>query len=209
MISPSTPVDSVEATVSYDPTAVRLVSVDGSASAFPIELQNVSTPNSLTLARGILGGNTTANDSLVANLTFTAIKSSTDTTLSVKGNAAYAGSYTDPSPIGAKISIVSPIAIDPTEAADTTPPTVEIASPVPNATATKFNIYAGASDNSGIAKTELYIDGAVVQSTNTGTVSYNWNVNSKRIAKGQHDITVKAYDNAGNTNSKNLTVYKK
>jgi len=70
----------------------------------------------------------------------------------------------------------------------------------------KQTISASASDNQKVAKISLTIDGKEVSIAYGGSVSYGWN--TRKEAKGAHTITVRAWDAAGNTASKAVTVYK-
>ena len=67
-------------------------------------------------------------------------------------------------------------------------------------------IKVSATDNQGVAKISLTIDGKEVAVTYGSSLSYNWNT---RIAtRGAHTVTVRVTDNAGNTTSKTVKVYK-
>jgi subtilisin family serine protease len=71
---------------------------------------------------------------------------------------------------------------------------------------TKQGITAAASDNQRIAKMSLVIDGKEVATTNGSSLSYSWN--TRKVAKGAHSVTVRAWDAAGNASSKSVTVYR-
>ena len=58
----------------------------------------------------------------------------------------------------------------------------------------KITIIASANDNIGIEKVEFYIDGKLKSIDNETPYSWQWN----EMAIGKHEITVKAYDEAGN-----------
>jgi hypothetical protein len=92
--------------------------------------------------------------------------------------------------------------------ADTTPPAVVIASPLDGARLWGQNarISASATDASGIASMSIAIDGQVRASSSAGSISYTWNV--KRLAAGEHTITVRAVDKAGNSAAASITVTK-
>jgi fibronectin type 3 domain-containing protein len=90
---------------------------------------------------------------------------------------------------------------------DTTAPTVSITSPTNGQTGLSGNvtIAANASDNVGIAKVEIYIDGALLASDTTNPYTAVWNASA--ASNGTHVITAKAYDTAGNTaNSSSVSV---
>ncbi len=81
---------------------------------------------------------------------------------------------------------------------DTTPPTTSITAPANNATVSgTINVTATASDNVGVTKMEIYIDGALKTSnTNATSLTYSWNTTT--AANGAHTIVSKAYDAANN-----------
>ena len=85
--------------------------------------------------------------------------------------------------------------------ADTTAPVTSITTPANGATVSgTVGIGASASDNVGVTKLEIYIDGALKASNTSATsLSYSWNTTT--VANGSHTITSKAYDAAGNVGS--------
>jgi subtilisin family serine protease len=70
----------------------------------------------------------------------------------------------------------------------------------------KQQLSASATDNNGVAKLSLTVDGREVAIAYGGSVSYTWN--TRKLAKGAHSVTAKAWDAAGNTVSQTATVYK-
>ncbi|OJW96543.1 MAG: serine protease [Thiobacillus sp. 65-1402] len=70
----------------------------------------------------------------------------------------------------------------------------------------KQTVSASATDNQGIAKISLVIDGKEVALAYGGALSYSWN--TRKLAKGAHSVTVRATDNSGNPTSRTVTVYK-
>jgi hypothetical protein len=58
----------------------------------------------------------------------------------------------------------------------------------------------------GVSKLELYIDGALRTVTSQSYLSWGWN--TLKEARGQHIISAKAYDQAGNVQTDAITVYK-
>jgi hypothetical protein len=86
----------------------------------------------------------------------------------------------------------------PGSGSDTTPPTTSITAPANGAmVANSTTISATASDDVGVVKMELYIDGTLTTSDNNSTsLSFSWNTNS--VANGSHTLSVKAYDAANN-----------
>jgi hypothetical protein len=69
-----------------------------------------------------------------------------------------------------------------------------------------------ASPQSGVASTEITVDGKKVDSTSPGcptqncSLSRKWTLNATEYAVGKHTVIVKATDGAGNTSEKTLSV---
>jgi subtilisin family serine protease len=85
----------------------------------------------------------------------------------------------------------------PTTVTDTTAPSVSITSPAAGATVSRtVTVGVRASDNVGVTKVSLYVDGALIGSSTSAPFSVNWN--TKKTSVGSHTITVKAYDARGN-----------
>jgi subtilisin family serine protease len=81
---------------------------------------------------------------------------------------------------------------------DSTPPTVAITSPAAGATVQEIVIVdAEASDNFGVARVELYADGALVDTDTAAPFSLRWS--SRSVPNGSHIVTARAYDAAGNS----------
>lgn len=70
----------------------------------------------------------------------------------------------------------------------------------------KQAVSASATDNQKVAKISLTIDGREVAIAYGSSLSYNWN--TRKETRGAHSVTVRAWDAAGNTISKSVTVYK-
>jgi len=89
---------------------------------------------------------------------------------------------------------------------DTTAPTVSISSPTAGSTVSgTVTITASASDNVGVSKVEIYVDGAL-RVTDTAS-PYTWSWNTTTFANSSHTISAKAYDAAGNIGtSSNVSV---
>lgn len=88
---------------------------------------------------------------------------------------------------------------------DTNPPTLNILQPKAGSTVSKtIDIKAEATDESGISKVEFYINNKLVATATTQPYTYRWNTRS--VKDGWHTITVKAYDNAGNTAQTSIKV---
>jgi Bacterial Ig domain len=102
------------------------------------------------------------------------------------------------SPTTFRIDDVSLPMTTPGSGSDTTPPTASITAPANGATVSNsVTIAATASDNVGVVKMELYIDGTLTTSnTNATSLSFSWNTNP--VSNGSHALVVKAYDAANN-----------
>lgn len=92
--------------------------------------------------------------------------------------------------------------------ADTTAPTVAITSPADGSIGSgTVKIYVSATDNGGVTKVALYIDGDFFNSSTSSNPVFNWN--TRPAAKGAHKLQAYAYDAAGNIGASSVvTVYK-
>jgi hypothetical protein len=85
---------------------------------------------------------------------------------------------------------------------DTTPPTTSITAPASGATVSgTITVTASASDNVGVTRVELYVDGTL-KATDTST-PYNFAWDTTTAANGSHSLLTKAYDAAGNVGTSN------
>ena len=83
---------------------------------------------------------------------------------------------------------------------DTTPPTTSVTAPAAGSTVSgTVTVTATASDNVGVTKVELYVDGALLATGSASPFSASWNTTG--AANGSHALTSKAYDAAGNIGS--------
>ncbi len=82
---------------------------------------------------------------------------------------------------------------------DTQPPTAATTAPAAQTTLGGTAIVtANASDNVGVTKAELYIDGTLAGPADTAApYVFSWDTTS--YSNADHSLTVKAYDAAGNT----------
>jgi subtilisin family serine protease len=71
---------------------------------------------------------------------------------------------------------------------------------------TRQTVSVSATDNQGVSKIALVIDGKEVAVSYGSSLSYSWN--TRKLAKGAHTVTVRITDNAGNVTSKTVTVYR-
>ena len=86
-------------------------------------------------------------------------------------------------------------------APDTTAPTVSLTGPANGATVSgSVNLAASAADTggSGMAGVQFFVDGAAVGAEDTGS-PYGVSWNTATVGNGNHTVTARARDNAGNT----------
>ena len=87
---------------------------------------------------------------------------------------------------------------------DNQPPSLTITSPAANSRVSDtVTIQATATDNIGVVKIELYIDGSLVNTLTSPPYQYSWNTT---WLSGSHTIQMIAYDPAGNTATQTETV---
>jgi subtilisin family serine protease len=93
--------------------------------------------------------------------------------------------------------------------ADMTKPVVAITSPSDGSriTSTYVTIRVTSSDNIGVTKVSLFLDGRLAATTTQASPSFTWNTYG--IARGWHTLQAYAYDAVGNTGtSSTVRVYK-
>jgi hypothetical protein len=87
---------------------------------------------------------------------------------------------------------------------DTTAPAASIAAPLANSTVSGVvGVTVNASDNVGVARVDLTVNGTVVATDTTAPFSFSWN--SAGVANGMANLVAVAYDAAGNV-GKSTTV---
>lgn len=91
---------------------------------------------------------------------------------------------------------------------DQTPPNDTIMAPTQDQKVSNtVSVLVNATDNVGVAKVELYVDGALSGTSGTAPFTIKWS--TRRTPAGGHILQSKAYDAAGNVGtSAILTVYK-
>jgi thermitase len=80
---------------------------------------------------------------------------------------------------------------------DTTPPSVAIASPTGGTVSGTVTVSANASDNVGVARVELRVNGTSVATDSASPYQFAWD--STKVANGAVTLTAAAYDAAGNS----------
>ena len=84
--------------------------------------------------------------------------------------------------------------------ADTTAPTASMAAPLSGSTVSGLvGVTVNASDNVGVARVELVVNGTVVASDTAAPFSFSWD--STGVANGKANLSAVAYDAAGNAGS--------
>ena len=85
-------------------------------------------------------------------------------------------------------------------APDTQAPTTSVTSPSTGATVSgTTNVTATATDNVGVTRVELWVDGALRGTDTTSPYSFAWDTTA--VANGSHTLQSRAYDAANNTGS--------
>jgi thermitase len=80
---------------------------------------------------------------------------------------------------------------------DATAPSISITSPSDNSSVSgTVTVLVNASDDIGVAKVELYVDGSLYATSATAPFSLKWN--TRKFGAGFHTMQAKAYDAAGN-----------
>ncbi len=187
--SGSTAVNALQANFSYDQTLVDFVSIDATGSAFTTQAQATGGAGSVQIARAIIGSLT--GDQLVANVTFKAKTSSGTAAMAFTTGTALLDSTNNQNLIPSLTSTGGSSFV-----IDATAPTTAITAPTGGAVisgGSTTNITASASDNTGVAKVEIYVDGTLKTTLTTGPYTYSWNTTG--VTLGNHTIQSKAYDN--------------
>ena len=108
-----------------------------------------------------------------------------------------------------RVAVSNPIAVTaPPGTGDTTAPAVTITSPTNGQRVSKMlSVTVDASDNVGVTRVELYVDGGLAATSTTAPFTMKWN--SRSVKAGSHLLQAKAFDAAGNSSlSQGVTVYR-
>ncbi len=90
---------------------------------------------------------------------------------------------------------------------DTTVPSVNITSPSSGVQVSgSFALTASASDNVGVTRVELFVNGTL--SSTDSVAPYSFNINSRPWKRGTINLQVRAYDAAGNSATSSISVTK-
>jgi len=149
-----------------------------------------STPMSAGVAALMMAARPSLSSSQVESLLY-----STAVDLGTAGRDPYYG-YGRVNAAGA-VSAAAAYALPP---ADTQAPTASILSPTANATVSGVvNVNVSASDNIGVTRVDLIVNGTTVVSDTTAPFGFAWD--STGVANGMASLVVRAVDAAGNTKS--------
>lgn len=88
------------------------------------------------------------------------------------------------------------------QAADITAPLVRLSAPSP--ASGLVDVLVDATDDVGVARVELYLDGARIGTSTAGSVAFGWD--TRTVADGDHVLEARAYDAAGNVGSSGAQV---
>lgn len=88
---------------------------------------------------------------------------------------------------------------------DATPPSAGISNVLPGSTvAGVVPVHVVGSDNVGVSRVELLVDGVLASSSPSFSLDFAWN--SASVANGTHTLTARAFDAAGNQGSSNVSI---
>jgi len=90
----------------------------------------------------------------------------------------------------------------PSPVPDTTAPTTSVTNPKDGSVisnVSSVNVTVSSTDNIGVTRTELLINGVLRAFSSTGSLSFKWN--TSKLARGTYTLQSKAFDSAGNSAS--------
>jgi|GEM_PF-980518 len=186
--------------------------VNGPYTGAPIEIRGIASVSSGTGAVGKVQVQV-GDGTVYQNATLSADGSwSLQTVLKTAGPLNITAKATHNTKLitaSSKVSVTVSLAPQP----DTTVPSVAITTPAAGAllntkggpTAT-ITVEGTASDNRGVARVEVIVDGTAPQLAESGNAFATWR-KSLSLAAGSHTIQVRAYDAANNAGTASLTVF--
>lgn len=102
--------------------------------------------------------------------------------------------------VGLSGSVFDRVTLGRCSASDTTPPAVTLLEPAAGATVSGTTpVRANASDNVGVTRVDLWVDGALAASDGSAPYEFAWNTSAE--TDGAHTLQVRAHDASGNTGS--------
>jgi parallel beta-helix repeat protein len=116
------------------------------------------------------------------------------------GHSLQARAYDAAGNAGTSGSVSITVANNAIPVGDTSAPSVSLGAPGSGATVSgSVSVWASASDNVGVAKVDLLVDGSVVGTDST--YPYAWGWSSTSVGDGGHTLQARAYDAVGNVGS--------
>jgi thermitase len=104
-------------------------------------------------------------------------------------------------------ALVEEPVVEEAPAIDDVAPQVTILSPLHGTSIDKrLLVDAEATDNVGVVRMELYLNGELQAVRNSDRINWRWNTN--KAPSGQYVVNVLAFDEAGNVGQRSVTVYK-
>jgi hypothetical protein len=200
--SGATPVNAIQANLSYPASLVNFVSIDATASAFATQAQNSGGAGVVNIARGTCGGCAAlTGDQLVATLTFQTKTTSGTAAVPFTAGTALINSNTNQDILGSLANTQGG-----SYTIGATLPAVSVTSPanaaiIAQGGTTTINVSATPT-NSTISKVEIYIDGGLAATLTTSPYNHAWN--TAAVALGSHTIQAKAYDSLNNVGTSAL-----
>lgn len=202
--------------------AARAVSLAGGSPPPPVDTTpptvSISSPTTGTTVSSTVSVQVAASDNvgvatvtlsvdgvLLASDTAAPYAFSWNTTTASNGSHTLTAQATDAAGNNASTSTVVNVS---NASPDSTPPTVSITAPSNGVVVSgSVSVMVNATDNVGVVKVDLYVDGALVSTSTSSPFTNRWN--SRKAASGAHTLLCKAYDAAGNIGvSATVTVYK-
>jgi PKD repeat protein len=136
-------------------------------------------------------------------LSFSSPSSSTSGTFTFTVTGVTAAGCTYDAQLNSKSSASVTVSLQ--ASTDSIAPTISITSPKDGSTVAGIvSVQVNASDNVGVKKVELYVDGKLTATSTTSPFTTKWN--AKKASIGQHTLQVKAYDAAGNVGAASVVV---
>ncbi|MBJ6749840.1 Ig-like domain-containing protein [Geomonas anaerohicana] len=187
-------------------TAEQVVFVSGDAAAPTV---TITAPSSNKQVSGIVTVTAGATDNVgVTGLALydnsTLVYAANQSPLSYNWNTATAGAGSHTLVVIASDAAgnAGSSSVTVTVSNDVTPPSVNILSPSSSTLSNaNLKVSASAKDNVAVVRMEVYLDGALLLGTNSGSISA-----SAKVAAGTHTVAVNAYDAAGNKGSRTVSV---
>jgi hypothetical protein len=169
---------------------------NGSTVSGTVNIQVSATDNVAVASVSLAVDGTTIGTSSTAPYSFSWTASSGTHTIVATAKDAAGNSATNS--ISVSQNVVS---------ADVTAPTVSITSPASGSTVSgTVSVGVNASDNVGVKSVALSVDGTVVSTLTAAPYNFSWNTTN--VADGNHSLSAKAIDEAGNSNISTITLAK-